>query len=138
MTHLKSVPSPSPSPSPAGRTHQAREVRPPVPPFQGTDHSGQVRRDGPKTCPTPGTDPIITNRSRPFFQHLRDLLIDGNWHHRDEVFTIGRQHGLADRTIANLLPRASKRRWISRSRGHVRIRDRAAFEAALDLMDGPA
>ena len=135
-THNPARPCSSPA-RPAARDDQQIGARPSSPTLSGDEH----RMESPQTSIETTTQlvpgraeprPLITDHNRPFFQHLRDLLIDGNWHHRDEVFTIGRTHGLAERTIANLLPRASHRRWISRSRGHVRIRDRAALERALD------
>jgi hypothetical protein len=85
---------------------------------------------------TPGTTWLITDRTRPFWQHLRNLLVsDNDWHHRDQVITLGKTHGLAERTVVNLLPRAGRRGWLERHQAHVRIRDRAALDAAL-AMDG--
>lgn len=116
----------------------------PVPTLTGTDAQSEPPAAPPTTAsetpdaPThnkPGTTWLITDRTRPFWTATRDLLADTRWHHRDELYDLGQTHGLAERTIANLLPRASKRGWIARSRGHVRIRDVEAFTAAL-TMDG--
>ncbi len=137
MTPPKYVPGASPGASPEGRTPVSSVVRPAVPTLTGRTTEDPVREDPTQVRPQPGTNHLITNRTRPFWNATRDLLIsDLGWHHRDELYNLGKTHGLAERTVANLLPRASKRRWISRSRGHVRLRDRAALEAALAMDAG--
>lgn len=126
------------SADPQGPSESSASVRSPT--LTGTDALSEPSADAPTTASDhtdahplnrPGTTWLITDRTRPFWHHTRDLLIDGDWHHRDELYAIGKTHGLAERTIANLLPRASNRRWIERSRGQVRIRDRAALDQAL-------
>ena len=112
-------------------------------PYRGRGHTEAVETPLNNTTParprdefkTPSNTYLVTARTKPFWEHTLHLLDDGAWHHRDELHALGKHHGLADRTIANLLPRASKRRWIERSRGYVRIRDRAALDAALDLSE---
>lgn len=91
------------------------------------------------TTSSPGTTstrPFITTRTHPFWTDVRNLLNDNTWHPRAEIQELGKKHHLADRTIANLLPRAAKRQWIRRSHGHIQIRDQAALDAALDLKAG--
>lgn len=80
---------------------------------------------------TPGTTWLITDRTRPFWHATLDLLVDGDWHHRDELIAIGKTHNLADRTVINLLPRAGRRGWITRHLQSVRLNDRNALERAL-------
>jgi hypothetical protein len=77
--------------------------------------------------------PLITPRTHAFWQHLHDLLAIVGYLRQAEIVAIGQKdHQLAPRTIANLLARAGKRRWISRTTGVVKLRDRPAFEQALE------
>lgn len=140
MTTHKSVPSPSPSPSPAGRTPQSGVVRPPVPLPLGTDHpDGSVGTDhevrpntGTDHPHNPGTTWLLTDRCRPAWIAVLDLLDDGHWHDTTDVHdAMWRAANLAPRTIENHLRSAGRRGWITRRNKRIRLRDRDAIEQAL-------
>lgn len=74
---------------------------------------------------------LITNRTHPAWDAIWRLLNDGHWHPRTEVVELMHQTGLAPRTIDNHLRSASRRGWITQSRGRVKVRDSHAIDAAL-------
>jgi hypothetical protein len=85
----------------------------------------------------PGTTWLITNRTRPAWTAALDLLDDDQWHETTELAqTMRNTAELADRTIATHLRSASRRGWITKRRGRVKLRSRTLVEQALDLTDG--
>lgn len=84
----------------------------------------------------PGTTWLITNRTRPAWTAVLDLLDDNNWHPTADVYQAMRAtSGLADRTIRKHLNSAGHRQWIQTRRGRTRLRNPDLIEAALDQTD---
>lgn len=84
----------------------------------------------------PGTTWLLTPRCRPAWIAALNILDDDQWHPIEDVVQAMRDAStMASRTIENHFASAGRRRWIERRRGRIRLRDRAAFEAALDAAE---
>lgn len=130
-------PSPVPS-SPKGTDLRDPSVgTPSVRPTPGTDHAKPTTEETPMNQHfNPGTTWLITNRTRPAWTAVLDLLDDNNWHPTADVYQAMRAtSGLADRTIRKHLNSAGRRRWIETRRGRTRLRNPHLIEAALDQTD---
>lgn len=78
-----------------------------------------------------GTNWLITDRTRAFWTAVLDLLNDRRAHQITELIDLGFVHGLTQRTVENLIPRASKRRWITKKHDRVALLDANALRQAL-------
>lgn len=99
--------------------------RPPI--FDGDAVSEPAATASPHCVPAFTIRPLITDRTETFWTEVYALLRDGCGHDTADLIELGARHGLAPRTIENLIPRAARRRWLSRSHGVIVIRDRNAF-----------
>lgn len=156
MTQLQVRPQYVPKYVPSGTHPRFSVVRPPVPLPPGTDHRIRCIGNHHQCVPNPGTDHenptteespmqhlfnpgttwLITNRTRPAWTAVLDLLDDNNWHPTADVYQAMRAtSGLADRTIRKHLNSAGRRQWIETRRSRTRLRNPHLIEAALDQTD---
>lgn len=79
------------------------------------------------TTPKPfnhGTTWLITERTAPAWAAVLNLLNDGQWHHRADIYQAMRETAnLADQTINNHLKSASRRGWITTRDDLVKVRN---------------
>jgi hypothetical protein len=109
-----------------------------VPHPTGTTSTTESNNDHPKTTSSSITDrtttrQIIGPRSTPAWDAAINYLDDDQWHPIPELLTAMLDASdLSRRTVQNYLASASRRGWVRRKRGKVKIRDRHALDAALD------
>lgn len=141
------VPTSSPPRPPAGTTSPNRP-RPSSPSPLGDEVDLSRRSHTTTTTPTsspgttsesplfkPGTTWLVTPNTKDAWAAALTLLDDDNWHDIEDLHDAMHATGLADRTIANHLRSAGRRRWITRRNKRVRLLDRAAaVEQALDAL----
>lgn len=72
---------------------------------------------------SPGARWLITDRTLPAWTRAHAILADREWHSLDALIAEMQECGLAYRTVLGLIRSATVRRWVSRDRGRVRLRD---------------